>query len=311
MTAPGSARSALAYAITRSDLYRIYPDAPKLADYAGRPDGSLDDITSAAIPDQSRQALAGFLSWALGARPRHAPEALPVIRQGGRVMHLTPLELDKLPGSAGGDRRAGDAGLVRALVGEQRVVVDVALQAVGLSEQGDRGTQTVPGAGHLQPGPAATAFCGRCPRTEASRATEQLQAGHDRHAELAGPGDAGGWRAADAEPMTHARRQFADLLVPEDQWRSLAACLSADPDLFFPVSSSGHSMAQEAEAKAICTGCQVRRECLAFALRTHQAHGVWGGLSEQERYRARSAARRDQARPGRGGRHSSGPGSAR
>jgi hypothetical protein len=39
-----------------------------------------------------------------------------------------------------------------------------------------------------------------------------------------------------------------------------------------------------AEAKAICAGCQVRRDCLAFALRTHQVHGVWGGLSEQERY---------------------------
>ena len=49
-------------------------------------------------------------------------------------------------------------------------------------------------------------------------------------------------------------------------------------------------MAQVAEAKAICAGCQVQRECLAFALRTHQGHGVWGGLSEPERYRLRSAA---------------------
>ena len=117
----------------------------------------------------------------------------------------------------------------------------------------------------------------------------QLQAVHDRHAEPAGPGDAGGWRPADAERMSHTRRQFADRLVPEDQWRSQAACRSADPDLFFPISSSGHAMAQEAEAKAICAGCQVRRECLAFALRTHQAHGVWGGLSEHERRPVRSA----------------------
>jgi WhiB family redox-sensing transcriptional regulator len=97
-------------------------------------------------------------------------------------------------------------------------------------------------------------------------------------------------RSADAEPMSHTRRQSADLLVPEDQWRSMAACRSADPDLFFPISSAGQSMAQEAEAKAICAGCRVRRECLAFALRTHQAHGVWGGLSEQERHSVRSAA---------------------
>ena len=116
-------------------------------------------------------------------------------------------------------------------------------------------------------------------------------------------------RAADAEPMSHTRRQSADLLVPEDQWRSMAACRSADPDLFFPVSSSGQSLAQEAEAKAICAGCPVRRECLAFALRTHQAHGVWGGLSEQERHpRKVSRSGGGQARPGRAGRRSSCPG---
>ncbi len=91
-------------------------------------------------------------------------------------------------------------------------------------------------------------------------------------------------RYADAEAMTHTIRRLTGLLVPEDQWRSLAACRSADPELFFPVSSSDRSMTQVAEAKAICAGCQVRRECLAFAFRTNQAHGVWGGLSEQERY---------------------------
>ena len=96
MRAPGAARSALAYAITRPDPCRIYPDASKLAGYAVQADASLDEITSAAIPDQSRQGLAGFRSWAPGARPRRAPGALPVIRQGGRVMHLTPRELDKL-----------------------------------------------------------------------------------------------------------------------------------------------------------------------------------------------------------------------
>jgi len=66
-------------------------------------------------------------------------------------------------------------------------------------------------------------------------------------------------------------------------WRSLAACLSTNPDLFFPLSSSGKSLEQETKAKAICARCLVRRECLAFAVRTHQAFGVWGGMSEQER----------------------------
>jgi len=87
--------------------------------------------------------------------------------------------------------------------------------------------------------------------------------------------------------MSRTSRRSTGLLVRQEDWRSLAACQSADPDLFFPISSSGQSIAQVAQAKAICAGCQVRRECLAFALRTHQVHGVWGGLSEQERYQRR------------------------
>ncbi len=67
------------------------------------------------------------------------------------------------------------------------------------------------------------------------------------------------------------------------QWRSAAACRLADPELFFPISSSGRALEQVAEAKRICARCPVQRECLAFALGTREVHGVWGGLSEQER----------------------------
>ncbi len=59
-------------------------------------------------------------------------------------------------------------------------------------------------------------------------------------------------------------------LVTRGQWRSVAACRSADPDLFFPISDSGPALEQAVEAKAICATCRVRRECLAFALRTEQ-----------------------------------------
>jgi WhiB family redox-sensing transcriptional regulator len=69
-------------------------------------------------------------------------------------------------------------------------------------------------------------------------------------------------------------------------WRSAAACRSADPELFFPLSESGRSLEQIAEAKVICTGCPVRRQCLQFALRT-RAHGIWGGLTELERHPGR------------------------
>ena len=80
--------------------------------------------------------------------------------------------------------------------------------------------------------------------------------------------------------------------LTERNWRMLAACRSIDPDLFFPVSSAGKSLEQVAEARAVCACCLVRRQCLAFALRTRQAHGIWGGLTAQERgqqYPARTA----------------------
>jgi WhiB family redox-sensing transcriptional regulator len=67
------------------------------------------------------------------------------------------------------------------------------------------------------------------------------------------------------------------------QWWSAAACRSADPDLFFPISNSGPAREQAAKAKAICAACRVQRECLAYALRTGQIHGVWGGTTERER----------------------------
>jgi WhiB family redox-sensing transcriptional regulator len=82
-------------------------------------------------------------------------------------------------------------------------------------------------------------------------------------------------------------------LSAKENWRSAAACRSADPDLFFPVSDSGRALEQVTQAKAICAGCSVRRECLAFALRTHQIHGIWGGMTEGERYPRRGLIGRE------------------
>jgi WhiB family transcriptional regulator, redox-sensing transcriptional regulator len=70
----------------------------------------------------------------------------------------------------------------------------------------------------------------------------------------------------------------------ENHWRLRAACQSTDPELFFPLTSVGKSLEQAAEAKAVCARCLVRRQCLAFALRTRQAHGIWGGMTEEERH---------------------------
>jgi len=73
---------------------------------------------------------------------------------------------------------------------------------------------------------------------------------------------------------------------PSADWRHAAACLSADPELFFPVSSSGRSREQEERAKAVCRTCIVRRQCLQYALAAKMAYGVWGGMTEDERRRA-------------------------
>ena len=72
-------------------------------------------------------------------------------------------------------------------------------------------------------------------------------------------------------------------LVAAARWRTAAACGSADPDLFFPVSASADNPQQVAEAKAVCARCLVRCECLTFAIRTRQLYGIWGGMTEEER----------------------------
>lgn len=66
-------------------------------------------------------------------------------------------------------------------------------------------------------------------------------------------------------------------------WRHLAICRSEDPELFFPVGTSGPALLQTEQAKAICRRCPVAEECLAWAFSSGQDAGVWGGLSEDER----------------------------
>ncbi len=77
-------------------------------------------------------------------------------------------------------------------------------------------------------------------------------------------------------------------------WRNRAACLDEDPDLFFPVGTTGPAVAQAEAAKAICRRCPVREECLDFAMTTGQAFGVWGGLTEEERRALRRARSRSR-----------------
>lgn len=70
----------------------------------------------------------------------------------------------------------------------------------------------------------------------------------------------------------------------ETDWRQMANCKSVtDPDLFFPIGTTGPALDQIEEAKEICRPCPVKAECLEWAISTQQDTGVWGGLSEEER----------------------------
>ncbi len=67
------------------------------------------------------------------------------------------------------------------------------------------------------------------------------------------------------------------------EWRSGAACLHHDPDLFFPEGTAGPALRQVDQAKWVCHSCPVRTPCLGFALRHGVAFGIWGGATAEER----------------------------
>jgi WhiB family redox-sensing transcriptional regulator len=83
--------------------------------------------------------------------------------------------------------------------------------------------------------------------------------------------------------QTDRRRQRKDKEFTAMDWRHRSACLDEDPELFFPIGNTGPALLQIEEAKAVCRRCEVREQCLTWALEAGQDHGVWGGLSEDER----------------------------
>ena len=67
------------------------------------------------------------------------------------------------------------------------------------------------------------------------------------------------------------------------EWRKQALCRDTDPELFFPIGTTGQALLQISEAKNVCRECTVKKECLDFAIETNQDSGIWGGTSEEER----------------------------
>ena len=88
------------------------------------------------------------------------------------------------------------------------------------------------------------------------------------------------------------------LSTADDEWRDLALCRDTDPELFFPIGTTGLAVSAIEEAKRVCCECRVTTECLDYALATNQDSGIWGGHSEEER----RDIRRERARAARAAR---------
>ena len=92
-------------------------------------------------------------------------------------------------------------------------------------------------------------------------------------------------------PATEARErgvseaQLLDDLREDLDWQERALCAQTDPEAFFP--EKGGSTR---EAKKVCLSCDVRTQCLEYALANDERFGIWGGLSERERRRLKKRA---------------------
>jgi WhiB family transcriptional regulator, redox-sensing transcriptional regulator len=167
-------------------------------------------------------------------------------------------------------------------------------------------------ARQAEPGPPESGSHTGIPVPLMSRGHQGLPRVHDGHPgpppwTCSAPARAAGWHRCLNKPPAAGKRGFpfpilAPLTCKETRmtttrgradWRAAGACAQADPDLFFPISSTGRALGQFAKAKAICAACPVRRPCLEFALENDLVYGIWGGTTPAERQ-----ARRREQRPG-------------
>lgn len=94
--------------------------------------------------------------------------------------------------------------------------------------------------------------------------------------------------------LTPGATNHADFLdgLNDQPWAASALCAQTDPEAFYP--EKGGSTR---EAKAVCAACDVRNECLAYALEHQERFGIWGGLSERDRRRILKAGPKAPPRP--------------
>ena len=78
--------------------------------------------------------------------------------------------------------------------------------------------------------------------------------------------------------------------MSDADWQESALCAQADPDAFHP-QPGGTSR----PAKKVCDRCEVRPECLEYAVASGQRFGIWGGVGQQELRRLVQARHGDAA----------------
>lgn len=79
-------------------------------------------------------------------------------------------------------------------------------------------------------------------------------------------------------------------------WRAAAACRDDDGEFWFPVGDGPDARAQAKYAVSVCNRCPVAAACLTWAMDNGADHGVWGGMTAQQRHRAKRRASRARAR---------------
>ncbi len=100
----------------------------------------------------------------------------------------------------------------------------------------------------------------------------------DREATVPAPGPS-------AVPVRLPLLELVEAVEGALSWQERALCAQTDPEAFFP--EKGGSTR---EAKRVCVSCEVRAECLEYALANDERFGIWGGLSERERRRLKKQA---------------------
>ena len=98
-------------------------------------------------------------------------------------------------------------------------------------------------------------------------------------------------RARGEEPAPVARNHRGEWnrqdfhVIPEFQpaeWTEHALCRGIDTSAFFP-EKGGQRWTPFITARDLCGRCPVADDCLLYALKNRERHGLWGGVPERQR----------------------------